>query len=161
MNTFHIVHRVHYKADQMYQLVADVEQYPQFLPLCETLEVLRHEHNGTHDVIVAHMTAVYKFIRETLTSRVSLDPGASEILVEYIDGPFSHMENRWRFRKVDDAVCDVEFFIAYEFRSHVLQLLMGALFNKAFHKFVDAFENRARQIYGPPGRQSRPEATDF
>jgi len=158
MNTYHTVHRVDYGVDDMYRLVADVEAYPQFVPLCQALEIRQREHNGTHDVLVADMTAAYKFIRETFTSRVTLDPNASEILVEYIDGPFRHMKNRWRFRPAGEAACDVDFFIAYEFRSHALQLLMGALFDKAFRKFVDAFEERARQVYGPQ-RQPHTDVT--
>jgi coenzyme Q-binding protein COQ10 len=158
MNTYHTVHRVDYGVDDMYRLVADVESYPQFVPLCQELTVRGREHNGTHDVLVADMTAAYKFIQETFTSRVTLDPKASEILVEYIDGPFRHMQNRWRFRKAANGGCDVDFFIAYEFRSHALQLLMGALFDKAFRKFVDAFEERARHVYGPQ-RQPHSDVT--
>ena len=159
MNTYHTLHRVPYCVDDMYELVADVERYPEFLPLCQALSVHHREHNGTHEVLVANMTAAYKFISETFTSRVELNPQAPEILVQYIDGPFRHMENRWRFHKVDEAACDVDFFIAYEFRSHALQMLMGALFDKAFRKFVDAFEERARLIYGDPQSRARPDVT--
>ena len=156
MNTFHITHRVHHRAEDMYELVAAVEDYPQFVPLCSDLHLRSNQHHGTHEVLIADMTVAYKFIQETFTSRVTLDPKASQILVEYLDGPFRHMENRWRFRKVGEGVCDVEFFIAYEFRSRSLQLLMGALFDKAFRKFVDAFEARADVVYGTPGAAPHP-----
>lgn len=156
MNTYHTTHRVHHRAEDMYDLVAAVEDYPEFVPLCSDLRVRSREHQGGHDVLIADMTVAYKFIQETFASRVTLDPRASQILVEYLDGPFRRMENRWRFRKVGEGVCDVEFYIAYEFRSRSLQLLMGALFEKAFRKFVDAFEARADAVYGTPGASSQP-----
>ena len=156
MNTFHVTHRVQHRAEDMYDLVAAVEDYPEFVPLCTELKVRSREHHGTHDVLIADMTAAYKFIHETFTSKVTLDPRASQILVEYLDGPFRHMENRWRFRKVDEGTCDVDFYIAYEFNSRALQLLMGAMFDKAFRKFVDAFEARADVVYGTPGAGSHP-----
>ena len=159
MNTYHTVHRVPYCPQDMYALVADVEKYPQFLPLCQALTVHHREQNGTREVLLANMTAAYKFISETFTSRVALDPHGSEILVEYIDGPFRHMENRWRFRQAEGGACDVDFFIAYEFRSHALQMLMGALFDKAFRKFVDAFEERAAEIYGDPQTRTQSDVT--
>jgi coenzyme Q-binding protein COQ10 len=159
MNTFHTTHRVQHRAEDMYELVAAVEDYPLFVPLCSDLKVRSREHHGAHDVLIANMTVAYKFIQETFTSRVTLDPRASQILVEYLDGPFRHLENRWRFRKVGEGVCDVEFFIEYEFRSRSLQLLMGALFDKAFRKFVDAFEARADTVYGTAGAGSHPTVT--
>ena len=159
MNTYHTVHRVPFAMEDMFALVADVEAYPQFVPLCEALTVRRRERHGHHEVLVADMTAAYKFVRETFTSRVSIDREAGEILVEYIDGPFRHMENRWRFHAAGEGACDVDFFIAYEFRSHALQLLMGALFDKAFRKFVDAFEDQARLIHGNRRERSRQDLT--
>ena len=99
------------------------------------------------EVIVADMTVAYKLISETFTSRVTLDRSKLEILVEYIEGPFRKMNNRWNFRPSGDHACDVEFFIAYEFRSRTLGLLMGAMFEAAFRRFSAAFERRADEVY--------------
>ena len=140
--------RVNHGAGDMFDLVADVEHYPEFVPLCRSLRVRRRIKDGDKDVIVADMTVAYKLIRETFTSRVTLDRAKQEILVEYLEGPFRHLDNRWQFRPVTERVCDVEFFIAYEFRSRTLGMLMGAVFDAAFRRFADAFERRADIIYG-------------
>jgi coenzyme Q-binding protein COQ10 len=104
--------------------------------------------NDGKEVVVADMTIAYKLIRETFTSRVTLDRRNLEILVEYLEGPFQRMNNRWTFRPSGDRACDVEFFITYEFRSRMLGLLMGAMFDAAFRRFAAAFEKRADQVYG-------------
>ncbi len=133
----------------MFDLVADVERYPQFVPLCQSLRVRKRGSEGEgKEVIVADMTIAYKFIRETFTSRVTLERAKLEILVEYLEGPFQQMNNRWSFRPVSDGVCDIEFFIAYEFRSRTLGMLMGTMFETAFRRFCVAFERRADEVYG-------------
>lgn len=133
----------------MFDLVADVEKYPQFVPLCEALRVRSRTAKGEGvDVLVADMTVAYKLIRETFTSRVTLERPQLRILVEYLDGPFRRMENRWQFRPMGEGACEVEFFIEYEFRSRVLAMLMGAMFEAAFRRFAAAFETRADAIYG-------------
>ncbi len=133
----------------MFALVADVEHYPEFVPLCRSLHVRQRTTDGEgRDVIVADMTVAYKLIHETFTSRVTLDRNRQEILVEYLQGPFRKMNNRWRFVPAGEAACEVEFFIAYEFRSRTLGLLMGAMFETAFRRFSAAFERRADQVYG-------------
>jgi len=134
----------------MFDLVADVERYPEFLPLCESLRVLRRSQSGEGvETLVAAMSVGYKAIRESFTTRVTLDRPRLRILVEYVDGPFKYLENRWTF-KPNASGCDVEFFISYEFRSLTLGILMGSVFEKAFRRFVDAFEERAEAIYGRP-----------
>lgn len=148
MHTYHTTHRVAHSADDMFKLVANVEEYPQFLPLCDALTVRSHEKKGTHEVLIADMTVAYKFFHETFTSRVTLDKNAHEVLVEYVDGPFKHLENRWRFHAKGEAQSDIDFYIAYEFGSRAMQMMMGAMFEKAFRKFVGAFEERADQVYG-------------
>ena len=140
--------RVHHAAAAMFDLVADVEHYPEFVPLCQSLRVRKRVREGGKDVIVADMTIAYKLIRETFTSRVTLDKPNLEILVEYLEGPFRRLNNRWNFRAVADQACDVEFFIAYEFRSRTLSMLMGTVFDAAFRRFAAAFERRADQVYG-------------
>ena len=140
--------RVRHAASDMFDLVADVERYPEFVPLCQSLNVRQRSKDGSEDVIVADMTVAYKLIRQTFTSRVTLDRPKMEILVEYLEGPFSQLNNRWTFRPADQHTCDVEFFIAYEFRSRTLGLLMGAMFDAAFRRFAGAFERRADEVYG-------------
>jgi len=140
--------RVRHAASEMFDLVADVERYPEFVPLCESLRVRRRMQVAGKDVIVADMTVAYKVIRESFTSRVALDRPNLEILVEYLEGPFRRLNNRWKFRPAGDRVCDVDFFIAYEFRSRTLGMLMGAVFDAAFRRFSTAFEHRADEVYG-------------
>ena len=138
---------VPFTSRQMFDLVADVESYPQFLPLCEDLRIRRKMVSPEgFDVLVADMTVGYKSIRETFTSRVTLDPAHDQIFVAYLEGPFSHLDNRWQFLP-DEKGCKVAFYIDYEFRSRILGVLMGAMFDKAFRKFSEAFEARAALIY--------------
>jgi coenzyme Q-binding protein COQ10 len=140
---------VAHSADAMFALVADVERYPEFVPLCESLTVRSRETlvDG-RERIIARMSAGYGPIQEAFVSDVLLDRVKRVIVASYIDGPFRSLENRWTFREDGDAGCLVEFFIAYEFKSLPLQLLMGAMFDKAFRKFTAAFEERANALYG-------------
>ncbi|PSC06354.1 ubiquinone-binding protein [Alsobacter soli] len=148
MPSFRTTRRVKHTPADMFDLVADVEKYPLFLPLCEGLKVRRRSQSGEGvEVLVADMTVGYKAIHETFTSRVTLDRPRLKILVEYVDGPFRHLENRWSFQ-ADPAGCVIEFYINYEFRSRTLGLLMGAMFERAFRKFAEAFEERANVVYG-------------
>ena len=153
MPQFSSKRRVRHSAADMFNLVADVERYPEFVPLCRSLKVRKRMREGegtdqVKDVIVADMTVAYKVVRETFTSRVTLDRQKLEILVEYLEGPFQKMNNRWIFQPAGDNACDVEFFIAYEFRSRTLGLLMGTMFDAAFRRFAAAFERRADEVYG-------------
>lgn len=149
MPQFSTKRHVQHSASDMFNLVADVERYPQFVPLCQALRVRRRttEPDGSV-VIVADMTVAYKFIREAFTSRVTLDRKNLEILVEYLEGPFQKMNNWWAFQPNGKDACDVTFSIAYEFRSRTLGMLMGAMFDTAFRRFATAFERRADQVYG-------------
>jgi coenzyme Q-binding protein COQ10 len=148
MPQFSTKRRVRHSAADMFNLVADVEKYPQFVPLCTGLRVRSRTPKGETNVIVAVMTVAYKVISQTFTSRVTLDKPNLVILVEYLDGPFSRLQNRWTFRPTGDNACEVEFFIEYEFKSRTLAMLMGAMFDTAFRKFAVAFEQRADAVYG-------------
>jgi coenzyme Q-binding protein COQ10 len=148
MPQFSTKRRVRHAATDMFDLVADVENYPQFVPLCSTLAVKSRIEKDGRTVLVADMTVAYKIVRETFTSRVTLDRQSLKILVEYLNGPFKRMQNRWTFYPVAAKACDVEFFIDYEFRSRTLAVLMGAMFDAAFRRFAIAFERRADEIYG-------------
>jgi len=133
----------------MFELVADVESYPRFVPLCLALRVRRRTENEGVVTLIANMEIGYKAIRETFTSRVTCERSAQKILVEYIDGPFEHLENLWIFHDCEGGkACLVEFRIAYEFKSRALGLLMGGMFDAAFRKFAEAFEDRADVVYG-------------
>ena len=140
---------VRHAAAEMFDLVADVERYPAFVPLCRALKVRKRlpQPDGV-EVLVADMTVAYKLVRESFTSRVTLDRPHLQILVEYLDGPFSRMENRWTFSPTGEGVCEVTFFITYEFKSSVLGLLLGSMFDLAFRRFAAAFERRADDVYG-------------
>lgn len=149
MPQFSTKRRVRHAASDMFELVADVEQYPQFVPLCAGMRVKsRTDKGGGVELLVAEMTVAYKLIRQTFTSRVTLDKPKRAILVEYLDGPFSRMQNRWTFNAISGQSCEVEFFIEYEFKSRTLAMLMGAMFDTAFRKFALAFEKRADEVYG-------------
>ena len=149
MPTFSTKRRVRHSAAHMFDLVADVERYPEFVPMCRDLNVRQRtpEEEGI-EVIVADMTVSFKLVRETFRSRVTLDRPKLKILVEYLQGPFSHMQNRWTFKPTGDEACEIEFFIDYEFKSRMLGMLMGAMFDTAFRRFAGAFEQRADKIYG-------------
>ena len=149
MTRFSNKRRVQHRAEQMFDLVADVERYPEFVPLCQALKIRQRKPNpdGT-ETVVADMTVSFKLVRETFTSRVTLDRANRKILVEYVSGPFSSLENRWTFEPNEGDGSDVTFFIAYEFKSRMLAILMGTMFDAAFQRFASAFEKRADVVYG-------------
>jgi coenzyme Q-binding protein COQ10 len=151
MPRFQSKRRVRHTAAQMFDLVADVERYPEFVPLCQALKIRQRtpKDDGT-EIVVADMTVSFKLVRETFTSRVTLDRPNLKILVEYLRGPFSKLENRWSFEPKSEAECDVGFFLTYEFKSRMLAMLMGSMFDAAFSRFAAAFEKRADQVYGKP-----------
>ena len=149
MPSFRTTRKVRHSPSDMFDLVADVDKYPLFVPLCSALRVRsRQPQDDGRLIMIADMTVAYKLIRETFASRVTMEREKLAILVEYLDGPFSHLENRWGFKDDGAGGCIVEFFIDYTFRSRALGLLMGAMFEAAFRRFADAFEKRADAVYG-------------
>ncbi len=150
MPEFRTTRRVTHSAEEMYALVADVEHYPEFVPFCERLEVRGRHRDGEREVLVVDMTVGYRMVRETFTSKVTLDREALEIRADYLDGPFRTMENSWTFQPLPAGGSEISFCIQYEFRSRALGLLMGAVFDRVFRTFAHAFEKRADQIYGEP-----------
>ena len=156
MKTFETTRRVAHSAKNMYALVADIERYPEFLPLCKALKLQSRETLEGKEVLTADMTIAFKLFRETFTSRVTLDPETLHILVDYLGGPFSHLDNKWDFLPAGEEACDIQFYIAYEFSSRPLELMMGAVFEKAFGKFAESFEERANEIYGSSDQFTRP-----
>jgi len=149
MQRFSNKRRVQHRAEQMFDLVADVERYPEFVPLCQALKIRQRRKNPDgSETVVADMTVSFKLVKETFTSEVTLDRPDLKILVRYLKGPFSSLENRWTFEPKGEESCDVSFFIAYEFRSRMLATLMGAMCDAAFARFSAAFEKRADKVYG-------------
>ena len=155
MPQFSTQRRVSFSPREMFDVVADVERYPDFLPLCEALAVESRTASGSGSVLVARMTVGFRAIRESFATRVTLDSAAPSILVEYLDGPFSHLENRWRFLPAPGG-CDVDFFIDYQFRSTMLAMIAGAAFDRAVRHYTGAFEARARALYGAPSSTRAP-----
>jgi coenzyme Q-binding protein COQ10 len=149
MPQFNTHRLVRHSAPDMFALVGDVERYPEFVPLCAGMRVRSRSDKGEGiSVIVAVMTIAFKLIHQSFTSRVTLDRDKLVILVEYLDGPFSRMQNRWAFHPKSETSCEVVFFIDYEFRSRTFSMLAGAVFDTVFRRMAGAFEKRADQIYG-------------
>jgi coenzyme Q-binding protein COQ10 len=149
MPSFSNKRRVLHSAPEMFDLVADVERYPEFVPLCQSLKVRQRtpKPDGT-EIVVADMTVSFNLVKQGFTSEVTLDRPNLKIAVRYLRGPFSNLENRWTFEPKGDNASDVGFFIAYEFKSRMLALLMGSMFDAAFARFSAAFEKRADVVYG-------------
>ncbi|MBI2236597.1 MAG: type II toxin-antitoxin system RatA family toxin [Magnetospirillum sp.] len=138
--------RLPYTPQQLYDLVADVERYPEFLPWCLAARIRRRE----GPVFFADLVIGFKMVRERFTSKVTLGEGRVDVI--YTEGPFHHLDNHWVFEAAPDGGTDIDFYVDFEFRSKLLQKLIGALFNEAVRLMVAAFEKRARQLYGPDGR---------
>ena len=155
MPIFDTTRRVQHTAEQMFELVADVRTYPQFLPFCTGLDLIEERAEGDRQVFVARMEVGFKAIRESFKTRVACDRASRHIDVEYIDGPFRYLKNRWVFRDLPDGqngthASQVSFHIEYEFKSRMLALLVGSMFDQAFRAFASSFERRANQVYGRP-----------
>jgi coenzyme Q-binding protein COQ10 len=138
-------HIVPYTADLMYAVVADVERYPEFLPWVVALRIKSRVQEGAREIVTAEMVVGYRMLRERYTSRVMLDPQARTIDVVAIEGPFHRLENHWRFTPEGDAA-KVDFRVAFEFSSRILQLTAGSAFEKVLMKMTDAFEARAASL---------------
>ncbi len=147
MPKFDTTRFVSHSPQNMFALVADAEKYPEFLPLCEALVIKSRKERDGKTLLVADMTVGYKAIRETFASQVLLDPAALTIDVQYLNGPFKYLNNLWSFAQAEGG-CNVGFSIDYEFKSRMLGMLMGSMFDVAFRKFSAAFEERADKVYG-------------
>ena len=140
--------RMPYSAQEMYDLIADVPAYPQFLPWCSGARIRARREDGMAEVLDADLVISFKVFRERFGSRVTLRPDQSKIDVEYLDGPFKYLKNHWHFIPVSDAECEVDFFVDFEFKSKTLQAIIGVVFNEAMRRIVRAFEQRAEVLYG-------------
>jgi len=148
MPVFRAMRRIHHSADQMFDLVADVEHYHEFVPLCLRHAILSRETRAETEILMTDMTVACGIYRQSFTSRVTLDRANGCILVESTDGPLRRLQTRWTFHSQSDDSCDVGFYLHYELASRTLALLMGAVFDAAFSRFVQAFERRADIVYG-------------
>jgi coenzyme Q-binding protein COQ10 len=139
-----------YRADQMFDLVADVARYPEFLPWTAAARIRSRvplpEARG--EVMEADLVISFKVFRERFGSRVTLLPGEGRILTEYIDGPFKHLRSEWTFAERPEGGCEVGFSVDFEFRNAILQGVIGVVFTEAMRRIVGAFEVRAKQLYG-------------
>lgn len=133
-----------YTADQLFELVARVDRYPEFLPWCIDTRITRRD----GDVFWVDIVIGFRMIRQTFGSRVETER-PRRIAVEKTRGPFRHMNNLWRFTDLPDGRCQVDFHVDFEFSSRLLNRLIGILFYEAERRLVAAFERRARAIYGP------------
>ncbi len=136
-----------YTADQMYALVADVANYPKFLPWTAAARIRSTTEQGDHQVMLADLVVSFKVFRETFGSKVTLWPAKRQIDTSYIDGPFKHLDSVWRFADVDGG-CEVAFEVDFEFKNKLLQGAAGMFFNQAMQTIVRAFETRAKDLYG-------------
>ncbi|WP_121631541.1 type II toxin-antitoxin system RatA family toxin [Tropicibacter alexandrii] len=136
-----------YTAQQMYDLVADVADYPKFLPWTAAARIRSREDCGDHEVMLADLVISFKVFREKFGSRVTLWPERSQIDTEYLDGPFHHLKSNWAFKDVE-AGCEVSFYVDFEFKNRLLQGAAGMFFYEAMQRIVRAFERRAAELYG-------------
>jgi len=133
--------------EQMFELVAAIERYPEFLPWCVGARIRSRAGNE----IIADLVIGYRMIRERFTSKVVLDP-CHRVDVTYSEGPFRYLDNHWVFSPTADGGCEIDFYVDFEFRSRLLQSLMAVVFNEAVRRMVGAFETRAKTLYSPPLR---------
>lgn len=132
-----------YTSQQLFDMVSDIEKYPEFLPWCVACRIKDKRNN----IITADLIVGYKVIRERFTSKVTLNE-PNDILVEYLDGPMKYLHNRWQFRDLGNGQCEVDFFVDFEFKNPLLQSLMGVFFDEIIRRMTRAFEDRAKELYG-------------
>mgnify|MGYP001497459926 FL=1 len=140
---------VNFTAKQMYELVADIDNYREFLPWCNDSKIIEITNiDNEKKTLIADLEIGYKDLVYTYRSNVLLNNQELTIKVDFVHGPFKNLDNSWIFKKIDDQSCEIEFFIDFELNVGVLNLLISKFFDKAFKKMVNSFENRANQIYG-------------
>ena len=146
MPTHKETRKLPYTANQMYELVADVANYPEFLPWCAASRIKSVISDGPRDTMTADLIISFKVFREQFTSKVVLDSDDLLVDTEYLDGPFKFMKSTWQFLDVEGG-CTVEFFVDFELKNAILQRVIGLVFNEAMQRIVRAFEARAGVLY--------------
>ena len=142
-----------YTKKQLFELVAQVDRYPEFLPWCTAARITRREGESFY----ADLVVQFKVFKERFTSKVTPHP-YDQVDVEYVTGPFRYLNNHWHFIEAEDWGTIIDFYVEFEFKSRILQKMIGLLFNEAVSRMVGAFETRARQLYGPDGGHAAPAA---
>jgi len=136
-----------YTSEQLFELVADVDKYPEFLPWCLASRITKRDGD---DVFYADLVIGYKMFREKFGSRVTLN-SSHHVHVEYLSGPMKYLSNHWKFIEEEDGSCTIDFFVDFEFKNRVIQNLIGVFFNEVVQRMVGAFEARALELYGESG----------
>lgn len=147
MTAHHETRVLPYTAQQMYDLVADVANYSEFLPWTAAARIRSVTPKGDHNEMLADLVISFKVFREKFGSRVLLWPDQMKIDTSYLDGPFKYLESTWMFKDVEGG-CEVDFSVDFEFRNRLLQGAAGMFFNEAMQRVVRAFEGRAKELYG-------------
>jgi coenzyme Q-binding protein COQ10 len=158
MPSHHETRALPHSPQQLFALVADIERYPEFLPWCLAARNNRRQATEDGEIVWSDLVIGFRLVRERFTSKVALMPGGAgeggdgppRIDVEYVDGPMKYLHNHWVFRPGADGGCEIEFYVDFEFRSKLLQKIIGALFHEAVSRMVAAFEKRADALYGTP-----------
>lgn len=146
-----------YSPEQMFDLVLDVEKYPEFLPWCLSCEIIQEN----EDEKFANLVIGYKLFREWIKCRVSYQH-PNFIRVEYINGPLKYLSNTWDFMEAPNNSCAVDFYVDFEFKNPIFQKLMGVFFNEIVKRMVKAFEDRAKELHGPKSKnktKSKPDTS--
>lgn len=142
-----------YTPEQLFDLVADVAKYPEFLPWCLSSRITKWDGDT---VFYADLVIGYKMVREKFGSKVTLN-APDHIHVEYLSGPMKYLSNHWKFIREDDGSCTIDFFVEFEFKNRILQNLIGVFFNEVVRRMVSAFEERAQDLYGASGLDQESE----
>ncbi len=148
MPTICAIRHVEHSADEMFDLVADVERYPEFVPHCQKHVIVDRRTGGSTEVLITEMTVARGPLRETTRNHDTLDRKNHRILVESAAASLEYLQTAWGFRSLNDRSCEVSFDVSYQFSSRLLQLIAGGIFEATFSRFVQAFERRADDIYG-------------
>ena len=138
---------VNYSKDQMFDLVADIDRYDEFLPWCNNSKIINTSIKDDIKIVIADLEIGYDQFVYTYRSEVKLHKDKSEINVRNLDGPFKYLENNWKFVSVNESDCEIQFKIDFELNSTFFDILMRKFFDLAFQKMVDAFVSRANEIY--------------
>ena len=136
-----------YTATQMYELVVDIEKYPEFLPWCSAARVRSREVHEKNEIMLADLVIKFKAFSERFGSKVILYKDSKKIKTEYLDGPFKFLKSSWEFTDNEGIGCNVKFFVDFEFKSRFFQKIIGIFFNEAMQRIVRAFEKRAKELY--------------
>jgi len=139
-----------YTPEQLFDLVADIEKYPEFLPWCVATRIRERKGEPGSETLISDMVIGFKMFREKFTSKVVCDK-PQRIDVTYTEGPFKYLNNHWVFEPAGEGKCEIDFFVDFEFKSKLFQKAIGVVFNEAVKKMISAFEKRADTLYGSRG----------